>query len=701
MKRICLILLLASYVFANPSDYVNLFTGTAGDSGQLYPGACLPAGLVKLSPEMKGGNFAGYEYNSDTLLGFAHTRIGGVGCSGAGGNILILPTLDGKKEQRINKRSETASPGRYEITLESGITARLTASMRVGMHSYSIPEGNLGTTILIDATRSREGAREYSLSKQSQRLLTGHIKGKNVCAHGWYTLYFAIMFDCDAFDMTVNDGKASCFFDTIDDREIKVKVALSPISEEQAVRECEDDMRGWDYEAVCANARACWDELLGRVEVSDKGPRAEKYKELLYTCLYRSLLFPMNVTSSSGEYRLAGNEDQIRQAIDTAPDYQHYSGWSSWDDYRKFALISLIAPEITGNIARSIAEWFRDGAPCAWADGYWPAPSVRNEFLNTVLLDAYMKGHRDFDLAGAYKNLLGTVQGNDQVEKPYQAWVVMRFAEVLGKDEDVKRLREQALGYEKYWVADQKDGQGNVRGFFTKDGKPVAPESVDRVDAHLYQGNLWHYRFFVPHNIAGLARLRGGSELLAEDLEYYFDNDFHMAVNESPLAYPYLFSYLGKPWLTQKWSRHFTTDKVRSVYHNHGTFREPIVREIFTSNPEGWLPTMDDDAGAMSSQFVLSALGLYPACVGEPYYIIGSPVFKDVRLNLGGGTFRIKADGNSDANRYVQSARLNGKDFNESYLTYQQIAGGGLLELIMGPEPNKDWAKDSIPPSME
>jgi putative alpha-1,2-mannosidase len=203
--------------------------------------------------------------------------------------------------------------------------------------------------------------------------------------------------------------------------------------------------------------------------------------------------------------------------------------------------------------------------------------------------------------------------------------------------------------------------------------------------------------------MAGLVELNGGPESFVENLDHYFTNNMHMALNEVPLAYPFLFVYAGQPWLTQKWSRHFTTDTVTQIYHNHGLFETPQVRPVYLAEPEGFLESMDDDTGAMSSQFVYQALGLYPACPGEPYYIIGSPVFERVVLTVGEGReFVVEARGTSDKNRYVQSATLNGQPLNQAWLWHEQIVAGGALVLEMGPLPNKAWGArpEAAPPSM-
>ncbi|MBN1546230.1 MAG: glycoside hydrolase family 92 protein, partial [Syntrophaceae bacterium] len=240
-----------------------------------------------------------------------------------------------------------------------------------------------------------------------------------------------------------------------------------------------------------------------------------------------------------------------------------------------------------------------------------------------------------------------------------------------------------------------KDNQGNIRGFFTPDGKPV-PE-VEEIEKYGDEGNLWHYRWFVLHDVAGLAELAGGKEKLSDDLEYFFEHDFYMHLNEPDYHAPFLFNYLGKPYLTQKWARTFTTKKVTQLYHNHGLFEKPVVARIYRADTKGYIETMDDDAGAMSSWFVMSAMGLFPYDPVEPIYQIGSPIFPELILHLDKGKdFRIIAKHVSEDNFYIQSAKLNGKEFDQPWIDYKTVMEGGTLEFEMGSQPNKQWGRPKV-----
>lgn len=705
--RLIMLLLLNFTVLnavAGVTDHVDVFVGTQGDHGQLHPGAAVPFGLVELGPDTRDNNHTGYNYTNDVLRGFSHTRVGGVGCGGAGGTLRIKPALGKVTRDTLNKSTETGRPGYYGITLANGIRADLTASARVGFHRYTFPASAEPIYLHVDPSQSLAGLHESSWNVDSPTQITGQVKARNVCGHGHYTLYYAVLFDTPMAGSEADNKALWCRFAVpAKSTVIQLKVGLSPISIEQALIEARHDIAGWDFQSARADADRAWEAMLGKLTLGPVPAEMEEYRDLLYTCLYRSCRYPYNVTSSTGEYRMAGDEQTVRFVGDTADDYVHYAGWSSWDDFRKYSLISLLEPAVAQNIARSLTEWFAGGNTPQWGSGYWPAPTVRHEFIAAIVVDAYLKGIDGYDAQTAYEGMKQTILGNDQVEKPYQYYLLMRMAQSLGKDDEAADYKQKALGYRKYWCPTQVDGEGNVRGFFTPDGKPVPQHEVNRTSAFFYQGNLWHYRYWVPHDMNGLARLRGGQTPLADELDYYFVNYQHMPLNQPPLTYPFLFNYLGRPWRTQYWSRHFITEPTTVIHESRGKFAEPIVRRVYRKTPDGYMPTMDDDAGSMASQFIFSALGLYPACMGDPYYVIGSPLFPEATLRLAGGrTLTIRAKNTSLANKYIQSATLNGEPFEKTWIDYKTLRQGGTLEFEMGPAPSFTWAAapQAAPPSL-
>ncbi len=715
MKNYLLILILAISACQQKMsvDYVDPFICTEGDNGQLYPGASYPFGLVQLSPETEGDSHVGYYYEDKYIEGFSHLRIAGAGSKGKGGGLLIKPGI-GRFTPKISefrekyiKSSEKASPGYYKVALESGVKAELTVSQRVGFHRYTYPEKiKKGRYVVVELSHSYVGMLDASLNVKSGHEITGMIKSLHNSFGGYHKLYFALVSDTpfvsykswkgsDSQDgVAVREGKDIGVWLNFPENGkdvVQLKVGLSPVSEEMAMMEATTEIKDWDFDKVRDKTASDWKEKLSKIEI--KGG-SDEFKTLFYTHLYHSYLNPDISSSTSGVYRAANQPDSLYYTKNTAPDFTYYSTWSLWDDFRKYSLVSLMEPAIDRNIARSLVDYYKHRA--GGDSKYWPTPNIRMEFAGAVIMDAWNKGLGDFDAEVAYKGmkedyesyLVGNV--SKRLEKAYHAYFAMKMAQALGKKEEAEELKKASLAYREMWCPEQKDNQGNVRGFFTPNGQPV-PE-VEEIGKYGDEGNLWHYRWFVPHDVAGLAELTGGKERLSDDLEYFFDHNFYMALNEPDYQAPFMFNYLGKPYLTQKWVRTFTTKEVTQLYHNHGFFEKPVVNRIYRADTKGYIETMDDDAGAMASWFVMSAMGLFPYDPVEPIYQIGSPIFPELVLHLDNGKdFRIIAKNVSEENFYIQSARLNGKEFNQSWIEYKTIKEGGALELEMGNQPNKQW----------
>ncbi len=711
----------------DPVDYVDPFINTLGDNGQTNPGPTMPFGLVSLGPDSDGGAFSGYYYQDKSLKGFSHLRFSGAGCSGAGGNILMMPETGSftknvnEYKQKYDKASEQASAGYYAVNLNSGVGVELTASDNVGFHRYTFPASATAGSVVVDLSNSYAGMIDANLKVENNNEISGMVKSKNVCGYGYYVMYYSIQFDHDFDSYTSWQGDATgtdavrsgsnsgvwVNFQNAAGKVIQAKVGLSPISVEQAKYERDHDIEGWDFDAQHAKIRGAWSDLLGKVEITDAD---EENKRIFYTQMYHTFLHPKNVTSSAGTFKAGRDENTIRQASELGDDFEYYNGWATWDDFRKYALFSVLTPTEYNNMVKSLADLYETrGTYTQFGDGYWPSPTVRNEFNGAVLLDAYAKGFRDFDAYTALKGMGVDVSNfgdqdkvSGQLEKAKSGYFPMKLAELLGDKATYEKYKQVALSYKDLWNPDQVDENGDKIGFFTPNGITVSSGDVTAVDRYAYQGNLWQYRWSASQDIKGLAELIGGKTKMAEQLTDFFTRDEYMAVNEQDLDAPYLFNYLGYPYLTQYFAREYTTEVVTHKYHNHGAYSYPLKSRLYRADPEGYLPSMDDDAGAMASWFVYSAMGLFPANPGDAAFLIGSPIFSEVKLHLDGGkTFTIKANNVSGENRFIQSATLNGGEFDQAWIKYEDIMAGGTLEFDMGSEPNTAWgAKAKAAPPM-
>ncbi|MEK3884850.1 GH92 family glycosyl hydrolase [Paenibacillus sp. PL2-23] len=718
-----------------PVDYVDPFINTLGDNGQTNPGPRTPFGLIAPGPDSEGTTgraFSGYYYQDPEIKGFSHVRFSGVGCSGSGGNILMMPQTgdftyqSNQYKQPYDKDSEQATPGYYAVELGSGVGVELTTSDRVGFHRYTFPADAAARAVLLDLSTSYAGMNAASLKVAGSNVISGMIDSKNVCGHGNYRLYFSIQFDKDFVSATTwKDGNSGA----VSDREgvnigawvsfnaaagdtIQAKIGLSPISVEQAAYERDHEIPDWSFDAQREKARALWSETLGKIEVKDSD---EENKRIFYTQLYHAYQHPNNVTSSTGQFRAARKENELREASELGEDFEYYNGWSTWDDFRKYSLYSLLEPQRFENMAKSMIDVYETrGSYAQWGSGYWPSPTVRNEFNGAVILDAIAKGF-DFTDEQLKWALKGMAEDTDQytveagkfnggLEKAYSAYYPMKLAELMNDRYTYDKYKTIAMSYKSLWNPNQVDEQGVKQGFFTPAGSNVPSGSVTKVNEYAYQGNMWTYRWFVPHDVNGMAELMGGQREMAEDLQHFFAIDEYVAINEPDLHVPYLFNYLGMPYLTQYYAREFTTEPVIQRYHNHGLYEYPMLSRVYRADPEGYLSSMDDDAGAMSSWFVYSAMGLFPGNPGDPYYLIGSPIFEELTLHLdNGNSFTIKANGVSSENRFIQSAELNGETFDQAWIGYDMLMAGGELAFDMGPEPNVKWgaSEEAAPPTTD
>ncbi len=718
-----------------PVDYVDPFINTLGDNGQTNPGPRTPFGLVAPGPDSVGTTgraFSGYYYQDPSIKGFSHIRFSGVGCSGAGGNILMMPQTgsytnnSSQYMQKYDKDSEQASAGYYAVELNSGVKAELTTSEHVGFHRYTFPADAASRSVLVDLSNSYAGMNAASLRVEGSNEISGMIDSKTVCGNGNYRLYYSIQFDKDFTSATTWKDNASgtetardgvnigawVNFDAGAGETIQAKVGISAISVEQAKYEREHDIPDWNFDAQHEKTRGLWSEALGKVQIKDGN---EENKKIFYTQLYHAYQHPNNVTSSTGQFRGARDEETLRETSEIGEDFQYYNGWSTWDDFRKYSLYSLLEPKRFENMAKSMIDVYDTrGSYAQWASGYWPGPSVRNEFNGAVILDAIAKGV-DFTDEQLKTALRGMAEDTDQytveagkfngaLEKAYSAYYPMKLAELMNDPFTYDKYKTIAMSYKGSWNPNQADEKGVKQGFFTPGGSTVPSDTVTTVNGYAYQGNMWTYRWFVPHDVPGMAELMGGKREAAIDLQHFFAIDEYVAINEPDVHAPYLFNYLGMPYLTQYYAREFTTEVVTQKYHNHGLYDNPILSRVYRADPEGYLPSMDDDAGAMSSWFVYSAMGLFPGNPGDPYYLIGSPIFEEMTLNLDNGkSFTIKANGVSSANRFIQSGEWNGKPFDQAWIGHEDLMAGGTLEFDMGSEPNVNWGADpdSAPPTYD
>lgn len=773
----------ATSAVASPTDtastdytaFVDPFVSTAGDDGNDMPGAQAPNGIAKVNPlTTPNRNHTGYDYNEDQIAGFTSTNLDGVGGSGGGGDLLVVPTGvtytarpgTSTYAHDYSHDDETATPGYYQVGLgditgtdgsvsKTGktIDAQVAATTRTAVQQYAFPEGETPSLVLDLANNftSRTGSSvEVSALGDGRVSLDGRIAG-NFNGATYELFYYAettqpatgvkTWGSNGSGTSTSQDGTdtgAILTFDAADASDIGFDITISPISAEQAkadqAAELGTGSTRLDLDEVRAQTQQVWNERLGKVDIGSSAtsdPTGD-LKALFYTHLYRMSAMPMNATSTDGTYK------GVDGAVHTADDFTYYDGWSSWDDFRKYSVFAYVAPEMYRDMIQSLIYLFADTAATGSGLGSLThsVPTVRWERSAVIIADALSKGYTGFDrLDEAYpalRDYTGYYTGeqlrqgyvsNDpgtSVQRGYDQWALAIVADALGRTDDAATLREQAalpianLFKPGAWTA----SDGTSVGLLTPKDSSGAFGSVNYEQfesSGLYQGTLWQYNWYDAYDMAGLADAMGGTNATRLALEHMFGEDdpdnghamLHSNANEIDLQAPYLFNYVGEPSLTQKWvrsiytgetwNRYIATGSTNEAPSGSGEFTPPIKTQVYKLDPKGFLPTMDNDAGTMSTMFVAAALGLFPVTAGSSQYQIGSPFFDSSSIHYTDGrTFTVKAQNVSPDSYYVQSATLNGAAFDNTWLDYSDVLAGGELDFTMGSNPSA-WGSQSAP----
>ncbi|GAC1600579.1 MAG: glycoside hydrolase family 92 protein [Hymenobacter sp.] len=654
-----------------PVAKVNVFLGSSGDHGQLSPAASYPFSMVSLGPQTYPNTHTGYEHLARKFLGFTHNRFEGVGCMGSGGNLLVKPFSGHVPEQtELLKAAEQAEPGYYRVSFTNGQGAELTAGQKCGLHRYHFPAGERG--LYIDLSHSFVNRFKQEQHTAAGPALSGWIEAATTCDAGVYRLYYSLEINQPVQWETTGTHRLIARLPAAGPTEVEVRVTFSSVSVDQA-RASMAALRPASFQAVREASRQAWNQLLGRVRVQGE-PEREK---LFYSLLYRTLQSPYVVSEADGRY----------QAIDGSVQTSArpvYNGWAIWDNYRtQLPLLALAYPTQFQDIAASIANLYRYGKR-DFATAHEPSPTVRTEHAIVVLLDAYRKGYA-VDLRSIRDSLVSEVNRLDYahpdkaLESSYDAWAL---AEILAelKDKPLSaHYRRKALEYQTYWRKDFQD---------------LTRPDVDRLPARgLYQGTIWQYRWAVPFDVKGLQALMGGEPAFRQQLDAFFDGDYYNHANETDLQVPGLYNASREPWKAQALLHRLAVDTVVQHYFNDNSRGiDPYLGRIYQNQPQAYLRTMDDDAGAMSAWYVLTSCGLMPACVGAPVYYLSLPLFRQLTLQVSERKrLKIRVENYAPDRRYIQAVRLNNRRIDRNWLTHQELLAGGTLTLVAADQPCPTW----------
>lgn len=723
-------LTLATLQAGEITKYVNPFIGTGaidgGLSGNNYPGATSPFGMIQLSPDTSEapnwGDASGYDYNRNTIFGFSHTRLSGTGASDLI-DITLMPTSSGRTSSAFTHDEEKARPGYYQVMLkDEGINAELTTTQRNGIHRYQYPAGK-DAEIILDMDHSADkGSWGRRIINSQIRILNDHaVEGYRIIT-GWAKLrkiYFYMEFSSPILTSTLRDGGRvhentavingtnlhGCFrFGQLNGKPLTCKVALSSVSMENARQNMEQEAPHWDFDRYVAAADADWEKQLGKIEV--KG--TEVQKEIFYTALYHTMIQPNTMSDVNGEYMAA---DYTTRKV--ANNETHYTTFSLWDTFRaSHPLYTLLEPErVTDFVKSMIRQYEYYGYLPIWQlwgqDNYC---MIGNHSI-PVITDAILKGIPGIDMEKAYEAVYnssvtshpnspfevwekyGFMPENIQtqsvsitLEQAFDDWCVAQLAAKLNKDADYQRFHKRSEYYRNLFHPKTKFFQSkNDKGEWIE---PFDPYQYGGNGGHPFtEGNAWQYFWYVPHNIQALMELTGGTKAFEQKLDTFFTSTYkseqmnHNASgfvgqyahgNEPSHHVAYLYNFAGQPWKTQKYVSH-------------------ILNTLYNNTSSGYAG--NDDCGQMSAWYVFSAMGFYPVNPADGRYIIGSPLLDECTLKLAGNKeFRIRTIRKSPEDIYIQSVTLNGKKHKDFFITHQDIMNGGTMVFKIGKKPS-GWGK--------
>ncbi|MGV0922048.1 GH92 family glycosyl hydrolase [Empedobacter falsenii] len=758
-KLVIALLSFNSLAFAQQQNlvkYVNPMIGTE-KMGHTFPGATVPFGAVQLSPETDSIPYAvnhkynpkvydycaGYRFEDKTITGFSHTHFNGTGHSDLG-DFLIMPTVGKLKlnpgtaqnpesgyRSRFSHQNETAEAGYYKVKLDDyNIWAEMTASTRVGFHQYTFPK-SVDSHIILDLNA---GIYNYDdkntwtyVRVVNDTLITGYRQTR-----GWArnrTVYFAMTFskpfknygqknedgqvDYKGFwrkwnetqNFPLIEGKKIKMyfdFDTEKDEKVKIKFAISPVSQTNALENLTTEIPHWNFEQVRNEAKENWNKELNRIQIK----ASENDKINFYTAMYHIFINPTTYMDVNGQYK--GLDQEIHQA----KDFTNYTTFSLWDTYRALhPLFNIIQPKRNNDMVKSMMKHYEQN-PIKMLP-IWSHYTNENWCMSgyhsvTVIADAIVKGvyngdanvaldacivtanKRDYEGIGDYidkgyipaeKN--GTSISNT-LEYAFDDWSIAQAAKKLNRmdvyetfmkrSENWKNNYDSSIGFMRPRLAD---------GSFKKEFDPLNTHGQGFIE-----GNSWNFSFFVPQNPNGLIEAMGGKKKFGAKLdelftmhlpdEYFADTEDitregiiggYVHGNEPAHHVAYLYNWAGQAWKTQ--------EKIRM-----------ILDMQYKPTPDGL--GGNDDTGQMSAWYIFSALGFYPVQQGSTDYGIGSPLVDHAILNLENGKqFEIDVKNQSKKNVYIQKIELNGKTYSSYNLNHFDIVNGGKITFYMSEKPKK------------
>ena len=701
--------------------YTNPMIGT-GFTGNTYPGAQVPFGMVQLSPDngLPGWDrISGYYYPDSTIAGFSHTHLSGTG-AGDLYDISFMPVTNPYKTgaeplgiySSFSHNDESASAGYYRVLLKDyNINVELTATERCGIQRYTFPEAESSIFLNLKKAMNWDFTADSHIEVVDSCTIRGyrHSWGWSPKQYIYFQTRFSRPFDAFQLDTTAITTKdkgrigtaavARFDFKTKQNEEILVTTALSGTSMEAAARNLEAEAPKDDFDFYMKQAQENWTKELAKIEVTSDD--ADK-KTIFYTAMYHAMLAPTIYSDVDGSY--FGPDGQVHQA----EGWTNYSTFSLWDTYRaSHPLFTYLQPERVSDMIQCFLHFYeQNGALPLWNLYGWETDMMIGYHAVPVIVDAYLKGIGDFDPVKALEACVTTANRDDYrsigfyKEKGYVAsdhenWSMSKTMEYAYDDYCIARMAE-AMGEKE--IADEFYRRSqNYRNVFNPETSFMQPRDskgnfIPNYDPEAYiedicESNGWQYYWSVAHDIDGLIELTGGETRFAERLDSMFTYEtadksklpiFSTGMigqyahgNEPGHHVIYLYNRVKQPWKTQQYAAQ-------------------VMHTLYKNTPDGICG--NEDCGQMSSWYVFSAMGFYPVDPISGQYEIGSPIFPEVKMYLANGkTFVVRAENVSDENIYIQSVTVNGQPYNKSYITHEMIMQGDTIHFVMCNKPGPVW----------
>ena len=693
------------------TQYVNPFIGTGGH-GHVFLGANVPFGNIQAGPTQKKQGWdwcSGYHYSDSTVIGFGQMHLSGTGIGDLGDVSLLPMTNPSQREVKFSHKAEYVRPGYYSVMLASGIRVELTATQRVAFHRYSFPADATKGYIALNLAQGIGWDKMTSckFKQESDKTITGFRMSE-----GWakdQRVYFVAEFS-EPVKLEENERDTIGIFSVASTNQpLLVKVGISAVSVENARENLQQELPGWNFASIVAKANADWNRELSKIAIKTQDERA---KRIFYTALYHTMIAPSVFSDVNGEYR--GADGKTHKG-----DFTDYTTFSLWDTYRAaFPLMTLIQPEMQRDLAETMLHIFKQqGKLPVWhLMGNETDCMVGNPGI-PVLVDIALKGF-NVDKKAVFEAVKASAMRDERgmgllkkygyipcdlypeketvakgLEYALADACIAKLAKQLGKTEDYKYFYKRSQSYRDFYF----DKQTKFMRGVTSDHKfrePFDPFSTVHRQDDYTEGNAWQYVWLVPHDVHGLVAAFGGEKPFVSKLDSLFIVNGDMGADASPditgligqYAHGnepshhilYMYNYVGQPWKG--------ADKIRYVLAN-----------LYHDDFDGL--SGNEDVGQMSAWYILSSVGFYQVDPAGGRYVFGSPLFDEATLNVGNGkTFRVVAHNNSSENKYIQSAKLNGKPYTRSYIDFKDIVRGGTLEFVMGNKPSQFGVKPSDRP---